>query len=79
MDDSRMTSQEFDGTHFVIAEDAPIGVQLWPSRAPEFASNFTLAQVAVIRDRYKTVVRWTYENGRSETFFLGELVDVQLP
>jgi hypothetical protein len=62
----------------VTAEDAPLGVQLWPTISPEFAKNFTLAEVAVVRTATQTYVRWTYESGYKRTFRVGELVAVQL-
>lgn len=58
----------------VTAEDAPLGVQLWPTIAPEFAQHYTLASVAVIRDALGTRVRWTYEGGSTRTFRLGERI-----
>lgn len=58
----------------LVAEDAPLGVQLWPTVSPEFAPNFTLASVEIVRDFYGTRVRWTYENGNVRTFDLGEQV-----
>lgn len=72
-------------TTTVIAQDAPIGIQLWPTTSPEFAPNFTLAAVEVVtrklRDQYGdqeiTVVTWTYENGNVRTFGLGEEVACQ--
>lgn len=69
-------------TDTVTAEDAPIGVQLWPTTRPECAPNFTLATVEVVtrklRDAFgeqeiSTVV-WTYEGGNVRTFRLGEQV-----
>ena len=62
----------------VIAEDAPIGVQLWPTRAPEYAPNFTLAKVATVRTATGTHVEWTYESGSQRFFDLGEAVSVKL-
>ena len=62
----------------VIAEDAPVGIQLWPTRSPEFAPNFTLATVEVVRTEVRTFVRWTYQSGTVRTFDLGEQVVVSL-
>ena len=62
----------------VVAELAPIGVQLWPTRAPEFAPNFTLQTVEIVRNAYGTSVRWTYESGTVRTFEMGESVCVWL-
>lgn len=59
---------------YVVAEDAPIGVQLWPTRTPEYAPNFTLASVAVVRSEAPTYVVWTYESGTVRTLALGEQV-----
>lgn len=56
----------------VIAQDAPLGVQLWPTITPEAAPNFTLAEVA----RTSRGVRWTYENGSVRWFAVGERVTV---
>lgn len=58
----------------IVAEDAPIGVQLWPTRAPEYAPNFTLAEVAIFRNDAGTFVRWTYDGGNVRTFALGERI-----
>lgn len=62
----------------VIAEDAPIGVLLWPVRSSEYAPNYMLASVAIIRDEYRTYVRWTYQGGNVRDFGLGESVAVRL-
>lgn len=61
-----------DDYELIKAEDAPLGVQLWPTRAPEYAPNFTLAEVAIIRGPYGTRVEWTYQNGAARIFDLGE-------
>lgn len=67
---------------FVAAENAPIGVQLWPIVAPGYAHHWTLTSVEVItrtlRDasgtyEYAEVV-WTYEDGKARTFNPGEQV-----
>lgn len=63
----------------VKVEDAPIGVQIWPTLAPEFASNFTLERVEIVRDIYRTFVRWVYESGTVRTFALGTEIVVRLP
>jgi hypothetical protein len=64
-------------TQTVIAEDAPIGVQLWPTRSPEYAPNFTLQSVAIIRREARSYVEWTYENGNTRQFELGDQVAVK--
>jgi hypothetical protein len=66
-------------TSTVVAEHAPIGVLLWPVRSPEFAPNFTLASVSIVRDAYSSYVVWTYENGDVRNFELGQEVAVQMP
>lgn len=63
----------------VIAQDAPIGVLLWPVTAPEFEPNFTLEFVEVVRSAHGSFVVWVYENGNRRTFRVGESVAVQLP
>lgn len=60
----------------VVAEAAPIGVQLWPTRAPEFAPNFTLAEVRTVRNHRGTHIEWVYEGGQSRYFTPGESVAV---
>lgn len=66
-------------TH-VAAEAAPLGVQLWPTRSPEYAANFTLANVEVVRHSVRgDYVIWTYCNGKTRTFNVGEQVTVQFP
>ena len=62
----------------VIAESAPIGVQLWPTRSPEYAPNFTLASVSVIRNETRPYVAWTYQSGNQRTFNLGEEVSCRV-
>lgn len=64
-----------DGT--VVAEDAPLGVLLWPVRASQYASNFTLERVEMVRTATRTYVRWVYESGRERLFALGETVAVK--
>lgn len=81
------TGTAFQETTLVTAEDAPIGVQLWPTTAPQYARNFTLLSVQVvtrkIRDtagewfEYPATVIWTYESGKQRRFRLGERVAVQ--
>lgn len=60
----------------VVAEDAPIGVQLWPTISPEFAPNFTLAEVHTVRNHRGTHVRWVYEGGQERFFGIGDEVAV---
>jgi hypothetical protein len=62
----------------VIADDAPNGVQLWPTLTPAGAPNFTLERVEIVRDAYRTFVRWVYESGTTRTFILGERVAVEI-
>ena len=69
------TTAWIDGT--VIAEDAPVGVQLWPTIAPQYAPNFTLERVETVRNERGTHVRWVYENGTERLFSLGESVAVR--
>jgi hypothetical protein len=62
----------------VRAELAPIGVQLWPTRSPGYADNFTLASVTVVDHSVRgAYVVWTYRNGKTRTFHVGESVTVQ--
>lgn len=76
-----MNATEIETT-LVIAEDAPIGMQLWPTVSPKHAPNFTLAAVEVVtrkvRDASGTYdsshVEWTYENGTTRLFSVGEKV-----
>lgn len=63
----------------VVAEDAPIGVQLWPTVSPMSAPNFTLEFVEIVRTADRTFVRWIYENGKTRVFKLGERVVVSYP
>ena len=65
-----MSAGTFD---MVTAEDAPLNVQLWPTRAPKYAPNYTLVAVAVAGD----VVTWTYQNGTVRQFRKGEQVACQ--
>lgn len=65
-------------TATVIAEDAPLGVQLWPTISPEAAPNFTLERVEIVRSQIGTHVRWVYQNGDTRVFGLGQAVAVSL-
>lgn len=62
----------------VAAQDAPIGVQLWPTRTPEQADRFTLRSVATVRNEVRSWVVWTYEDNHIRTFEVGELVAVRV-
>lgn len=63
----------------VTAESAPLGVQLWPTRSPEFAPNFTLANVTRFLDANgRECVMWTYQSGTNRIFLAGEEVAVRL-
>lgn len=70
----------------ITAEDAPIGVQLWPTTTPQAARNFTLLCVQVItcvtREATEacetTRVVWTYENLSTREFVLGEGVSARV-
>jgi len=70
----------------ITAEDAPVGVQLWPTTHPRYARNYTLESVEVvrrtIRDFHGTTtvdqVVWNYENGQERTFRLGERVAAEV-
>jgi hypothetical protein len=62
----------------ISAEDAPIGVQLWLTTHPDYAPNFTLEKVSVIRTETRTYVEWTYQSGTTRTFDVGEQVSCQL-
>jgi hypothetical protein len=72
-------------TTTVAAEDAPIGIQIWPTTSPEYAPNFTLCAVEVITRKFRdvhgtyerTTVEWHYENGNVRYFDLGQHVAVQ--
>jgi hypothetical protein len=64
----------------VPAEDAPLGVQLWPTITPDGAPNFTLAEVRrVYRDwSGLVVVTWVYQSGATRVFYEGERVAVRV-
>lgn len=63
----------------VRAESAPLGVQLWPTRSPEYAPNFTLASVTRFLDANdRECVTWTYQSGTVRTFLVGEEVAVRI-
>jgi hypothetical protein len=64
-------------TETVTAESAPLGIQLWPTRSPEYADNFILASVSVVRTEGGEHVTWTYRSGTTRTFKVGEQVAVQ--
>jgi hypothetical protein len=71
------TTSKATETSTVTAEDAPLGVQLWPTLTPQQAPNFTLWAVEIVRNEARTYVRWIYHNGNVRTFKLGEQVAVQ--
>lgn len=58
------TAQLLDTT--VTAQDAPLGVLLWPVRSPEYARNFTLAAIEQVHPGI--LVRWVYESGKTRDF-----------
>lgn len=60
----------------IAAEDAPLGVPLWPSHS---VRRFTLTAVSVIRDRAGTRVIWLSADGTERTFGVGEQVTVRYP
>jgi hypothetical protein len=72
-------------THTIAAQDAPIGVQLWPTITAKYALNFTLQSVEIIRRTLRdasgtydvATVEWTYESGATRTFGLDERVAVR--
>lgn len=68
---------EVGQTTTVIAEDAPIGVLLWPVRAPQYAPNYTIGRVEIIRTANQHFVRWIYESGTERVFQVGEAVAVR--
>jgi hypothetical protein len=71
------TSAQAATTTDVTAEDAPIGIQLWPTTSPEYASNFILESVIVTRTAGTEYVTWIYENGKTRVFAKGEKVACQ--
>jgi hypothetical protein len=65
-------------TTTVKVEDAPIGVQIWPTIAPEFAPNFTLDRIEVVRTEVRSYVRWVYQSGTVRVFRVGEEIAISL-
>ncbi len=62
-------------TTLVIAKDAPLGVQVWPTTSPEYARNFTLASVTrQLAPSGLEFVIWTYQNGTTRMFMANEEV-----
>jgi hypothetical protein len=61
----------------VVAELAPLGVQLWPTISPEYADNFTLDKVETHRTVNGTMVTWTYRSGTTRVFHAGEEIAVK--
>jgi hypothetical protein len=63
----------------VVAKDAPLGVQLWPTTSPEYAENFTLVSVTrQLNFNGNEYVTWTYGNGKTRSFMADEEVAVQI-
>ena len=65
-------------TTSVVAQDAPVGVLLWPVREAKYEPGFTLAEVHVIRNEARTFVCWVYQDGHKRYFDLDENVVVSL-
>lgn len=65
-----------DRTGTVKAEDAPLGVLLWPVTRPEAEPNFTLASVTRVSRLDRTTIVWEYQSGKTRTFAPGEDVVV---
>jgi hypothetical protein len=63
-------------TALVAAEDAPVGVLLWPVTHPAAEPNRTLADVSVVSRPTGDVVVWRFQSGLTRTFNLGEDVVV---
>jgi hypothetical protein len=62
----------------VTAEDAPLGVCLWPVLGEQYASNFTLERVETVRSASGTRIHWVYESGKDRWFQPGEKVAVRV-
>lgn len=62
----------------ITAQGAPLGVLLWPVRDEQYAPNYTLDAVDIVRDVNGTYVRWVYQNGKTRRFQLGEQVAVRV-
>lgn len=62
----------------VKAEEAPIGMPLWPTRTPEAAVAYTLESVCLVRTATESRVVWTYLNGTTVDYAAGEMVAVQI-
>jgi hypothetical protein len=62
----------------VAAQDAPLGVCLWPVKDEQYAPNFTLERVETIRTANGTHVRWVYQSGKDRWFKLGERVAIRV-
>jgi hypothetical protein len=74
-----MPNAEIENTT-VKAEDAPVGVQLWPTRSTYYAAEYTLHSVTIHRYAHGAdFVLWTFENGKQRRFAIGEDVAIQLP
>jgi len=62
----------------IRAEDAPLGVPLWPSTTAA-AGRYVLEEVHVLRDRHGSSVRWVAEDGSERLFGLAQLVLCRVP
>lgn len=56
----------------VSAEEAPIGVLLWPVVSAGSEPHYTLAEVQVVRREERSFVRWIYQDGKERTFEVSE-------
>lgn len=72
-------------TKTIKAEDAPLGVPLWPADSEALLPHHTLEQVEVLQSVRSLVgnhgpfVRWTFVSGTTRAFRLGEEIVVAVP
>jgi hypothetical protein len=66
----------------IKAEDAPLGVPLWPTNGRDYLlSHHTLKQVVVVRSTSPDLgsfVRWTYQSRTGRRFRLGDEIEVEV-
>jgi hypothetical protein len=80
-----MTDEPTTTTKIIKAEDAPLGVPLWPADSEALLPHHTLGRVEVVQSVRALVgdrgsfVRWTFVSGIARAFRLGEEIVVEVP
>jgi hypothetical protein len=80
-----MTEEPVTVLKIIKAEDAPLGVPLWPADYEALLPHHTLERVEVVQSVRSLVgdrgpfVRWMFVSGTTRAFRLGEEIVVEVP